>query len=186
MVLQAIKYKRGSLQILDQLQLPHKEVYQELDTAESAWRAIKEMRVRGAPAIALVAALALAVELHSIGVNDESSSAEEMCETIKKKLRYLVTSRPTAVNLADAAKKLGDVVSSAASSTGSKSSDVRDLYIKAAEQMLVDDVHDNERIGLYGSQWITNHSEAARSKRFSVLTHCNTGYVSTFGTAHCP
>lgn len=62
--LQAIKYTRGRLDVLDQLRLPHEHHYDEVSTCEEAFDCIKSMRVRGAPAIAIVAALALAVELH--------------------------------------------------------------------------------------------------------------------------
>lgn len=62
--LQAIKYTRGRLDVLDQLRLPHEHHYDEVATCEEAFDCIKSMRVRGAPAIAIVAALALAVELH--------------------------------------------------------------------------------------------------------------------------
>lgn len=62
--LQAIKYERGRLDVLDQLRLPHEHHYDEVSTCEEAFDCIKSMRVRGAPAIAIVAALALAVELH--------------------------------------------------------------------------------------------------------------------------
>ncbi|KAG9979004.1 hypothetical protein KCU72_g22946, partial [Aureobasidium melanogenum] len=115
MVLEAIKYSRGKLDILDQLQLPHTEVYDEVKSAQDAWHAIKEMRTRGAPAIAIVAALGLAVELELIAEKNELSNiAEEVELFIKEKLEYLVTSRPTAVNLADAARKLQKIVQSAA------------------------------------------------------------------------
>ena len=172
MVLQAIRYTRGSLQILDQLQLPHKEVYQDIQTSEEAWRAIKEMRVRGAPAIAIVAALALAVEISSDEVY-EGLSADETRSRIVDRLRYLVTSRPTAVNLGDAAKKLESVVD-AATLRASKPLEVRTRYIEAAEQMLIDDVQDNEDIGQHGSEWILKLPGVGQS--VSVLTHCNTGY----------
>jgi len=45
--LQAIKYKRGSLQVLDQLRLPHEFVYEDVTTCEQAFDCIKSMRVRG-------------------------------------------------------------------------------------------------------------------------------------------
>lgn len=61
--LEAIKYSRGHLAVLDQLRLPHEHHYDDVATCEEAFDCIKAMRVRGAPAIAIVAALALAVEL---------------------------------------------------------------------------------------------------------------------------
>lgn len=63
--LQAIKYSRGKLLVLDQLRLPHENHYDEVSTAKEAFDCIRSMRVRGAPAIAIVAALAHAVELHN-------------------------------------------------------------------------------------------------------------------------
>lgn len=62
--LQAIRYERGKLEVLDQLRLPHEFVYDAVGTCEEAFDCIRQMRVRGAPAIAIVAALALAVELY--------------------------------------------------------------------------------------------------------------------------
>ncbi|KAF1355111.1 hypothetical protein BDV97DRAFT_395495 [Delphinella strobiligena] len=184
MVLQAIKYKRGELQILDQLKLPHAEVYDEVKSSKDAWHAIKEMRTRGAPAIAIVAALGLAVELESISTKNElSTKAEEVEAFVKEKLEYLVTSRPTAVNLADASRKLQKVVASAAAAQGASGNSVKDAYLQAAEQMLVDDVSDNEAIGRHGAEWILNH--ASQSGQVSILTHCNTGSLATagYGTA---
>ncbi|KAH0062492.1 hypothetical protein KCU60_g22933, partial [Aureobasidium melanogenum] len=133
MVLEAIKYSRGKLDILDQLQLPHTEVYDEVKSAQDAWHAIKEMRTRGAPAIAIVAALGLAVELELIaGKNELSNIAEEVELFIKEKLEYLVTSRPTAVNLADAARKLQKIVQNAAKAQDASGPSVKDAYVKAA------------------------------------------------------
>ena len=177
MVLQAIKYTRGSLQILDQLQLPHREIYQDIQSAEDAWHAIKDMHVRGAPAIAIVAALALAVELHNGPNTDEQTGVKFTEQRIVDKLHYLITSRPTAVNLADAATKLENVVMAAAAGTQASSSSIRQTYTKTAERMLMDDVRDNENIGEYGSRWILDLPRVAGRTTVSVLTHCNTGYA---------
>ena len=172
MVLQAIKYARGQLEILDQLKLPHAEEYDHIYSSTDAWHAIKEMRTRGAPAIAIVAALALAVELENMKL---SPIAEEVKVFIDEKLEYLITSRPTAVNLADAARKLSKVVDAAATKADASGSDVKNAYIEAAEQMLVADVQDNEAIGRHGAEWILKNTEAGQKGQVSVLTHCNTG-----------
>lgn len=174
MVLQAIRYKRGELQILDQLRLPHAEVYEDIKSSKDAWHAIKEMRTRGAPAIAIVAALALAVEVETIAKKSELSAiAEEVEAFIKEKLEYLVTSRPTAVNLADAARKLQKIIKSVAGAKDASGTSVKDAYLEAAEQMLVDDVSDNEAIGRHGADWILKH--ASKEGPVSIVTHCNTG-----------
>lgn len=169
MVLEAIRYKPGSLQILNQLKLPHQEEYDNVNSAEQGWHAIKDMRTRGAPAIAIVAALSLAVELHN---NKTSDNADEVAAFLVEKLDYLVTSRPTAVNLADAARKLKKVVESAAKANGRDCAAVSKAYCDAAAQMLISDVSDNQGIGKYGAEWIT---EQAGGGQVSVLTHCNTG-----------
>jgi methylthioribose-1-phosphate isomerase len=172
MVLQAIKYSRGQLEILDQLKLPHAEEYDHIYSSTDAWHAIKDMRTRGAPAIAIVAALSLAVEITNMKL---SSVAEEVQIFISEKLDYLVTSRPTAVNLADAAGKLGKVTEDAASREGASGEAVRGAYVSAAEQMLVDDVSDNESIGKHGAEWIMKNNAAGEKGPLSMLTHCNTG-----------
>lgn len=175
MVLQAIKYKRGELQILDQLQLPHVEKYEDIRSSKDAWHAIKEMRTRGAPAIAIVAALSLAVELENIFSDGKlSDNADEVSVYIYEKLDYLVTSRPTAVNLSDAASKLKAVVEGAARRENVAGRNVKEVYVLAAEKMLTDDVSDNEAIGRHGAKWLVANGDAS-GRKVSVLTHCNTG-----------
>ena len=169
MVLEAIRYREGHLRILNQLKLPHQEEYDEIRNAEDGWHAIKDMRTRGAPAIAIVAALSLAVELQNNAISDK---AEDVAAFITETLDYLVTSRPTAVNLADAARKLKKVVQSASSANSSSGAAVSKAYCDAAAQMLIDDVSDNEGIGKYGAEWI---AKTAGGGPVSVITHCNTG-----------
>jgi len=124
--LQAINYTRGHLSILDQLKLPHESVYLTVPDTTTAWHAIKTMQVRGAPAIAIVAALSLAVELHN-------SIPNATVEVIEDKLAYLVSSRPTAVNMADAAGKLSLIIRQAQK----EGRNPVEAYIEAAERMLV-------------------------------------------------
>ena len=180
MVLQAIKYSRGKLEILDQLRLPHEEVFVDVRTVQDAWDAIHSMQVRGAPAIAIVAALSVAVCLSK---GDETKARPETLgpgmtgsDLIVHNLRFLLTSRPTAVNLGDAVKKLVKVVETAQVKAGATYLSINEAYIQAAEQMLVDDVQDNENIGLFGADWILRHSNMIPPiGKISVITHCNTG-----------
>ncbi|MBA0638948.1 hypothetical protein Goklo_022012 [Gossypium klotzschianum] len=138
------------------------------------------MVVRGAPAIAIAAALSLAVEVANF--MDFNGTSEEAASFIELKLEYLVSSRPTAVNLSDAAKKLIEITSNAASTTIMPES-VFQAYIEAAEIMLDDDVASNKAIGSYGSRFLQDQRKIV--PRFSVLTHCNTGSLATagYGTA---
>ena len=62
------RYKQGELQLLDQLKLPFEFEYTQIKNCEECWKAIRNMNVRGAPAIAIAAALALAVESNSMKV----------------------------------------------------------------------------------------------------------------------
>lgn len=179
MALQAIRYVDGNLTIIDQLRLPYVEEYIPIRTAEEGWHAIKEMRVRGAPAIAIVAALALASELHRLAADKKLSTvAEEVQVFIVEKLHYLVTSRPTAVNLSDAAHKLETLVIERANTEGSAGHDIAAAFIRAAENMLVKDLEDNQKIGQNGAQWILANALRQGVSRASILTHCNTGYVT--------
>ncbi|KAL9633096.1 MAG: hypothetical protein Q9164_004904 [Protoblastenia rupestris] len=190
MVLQAIKYERGKLEILDQLRLPHEEVYTTIQSPQDGWNAIKSMQVRGAPAIAIVAALSLAVWLVLQDTDDYPlgglSANAPAADVISQCLKFLVTSRPTAVNLLDAAKKLEKVAYDAQAKNSSNRSSVYDAYLAAAEKMLVDDVQDNESIGRHGAQWIENVGDISlKGNKISVITHCNTGSLATagYGTA---
>ena len=180
MVLQAIRYERRKLKILDQLKLPYEEVFVDITGPEDAWSAIRKMQVRGAPAIAIVAALSLAVwgaqYLQDAAAKSSPDSQTLIAKKLSQHLAYLVTSRLTAVNLADAASKLDAVVAAAVVVSGATGSDVMEAYIKAAEQMLIDDVQDNENIGRFGAEWLLANTEAAKiGQKVSILTHCNTG-----------
>ncbi|KAG9777044.1 Methylthioribose-1-phosphate isomerase, partial [Aureobasidium melanogenum] len=198
MVLQAIKYEPASgpspptLHILDQLLLPHRTTYEAITDCEQAHAAIKQMKVRGAPAIAIVAALALAVEIGTAAKSGKlPPSADETKETISQRLEYLKTSRPTAVNLGDAVGKLKILAKKAAMQSGASADSVAQAYITAAERMLVDDVADNKAIGAHGARWIEENTVAGGQRRqdkaheLEVLTHCNTGSLATagYGTA---
>ncbi|OLL24889.1 Methylthioribose-1-phosphate isomerase [Neolecta irregularis DAH-3] len=166
--LQAIKYTPGHLRILDQLILPHESIL----NAQDGFHAIRSMTVRGAPAIAIVAALSLAVELSTL----EPLSEEETERFIIKKLNYLVRARPTAVNLSEAARRLTNLVCQT-------SEGKRKAYLGAAEKMLLDDVRDNTAIGDRGAEWLLK--DLPSDKKIAVLTHCNTGSLATagYGTA---
>ncbi|KAJ5343509.1 Initiation factor 2B alpha/beta/delta [Penicillium brevicompactum] len=185
-MLQAIKYSKGQLEILDQLQLPFIETFIPIRSTEDGWHAIKDMKVRGAPAIAIVAMLALASELTSaVESGKVDRPVEEMCQFISDKLAYLVTSRPTAVNLSDAARKLETLVLNRAKVPGSLGIEIADTFIQAAEAMLGDDLNDNQRIGHNGAEWIAKYATKSGNSQVAVLTHCNTGSLATsgYGTA---
>lgn len=146
------------------------------------------MKVRGAPAIAIVAALSLAVELCDQRTSkNKNVTARSVREFVWNRLEYLKSSRPTAVNLGDAVGKLKAAAEKAEKMDASDGDTVADACIAAAGKMLVDDVKDNEAIGKHGAAWIKEHTQAGRRRGQSegglkVMTHCNTGLVVCAGT----
>lgn len=136
------------------------------------------MKTRGAPAIAIVAALSLAVDIYARQNNNEFTTVDQVVQFLFDSLEYLKTSRPTAVNLFDAADKLWSLIQTTAEQA-KEPAEVVNAYIEAAEQMLVDDVKDNKNIGKFGAQFILEN--AKDKENISVLTHCNTGSLATAG-----
>ncbi|KXH30092.1 S-methyl-5-thioribose-1-phosphate isomerase [Colletotrichum simmondsii] len=174
--LQAVKYTRGRLEVLDQLRLPHEFHYDEVSTSEEAFDCIKSMRVRGAPAIAIVAALAHAVELHNGSCT--ASSSQDTVTYIDSRLDYLKESRPTAVDLTNAINQLKARIRSAPQDD---SKTVIAAYIEEAEKILQKDLQTNLSIGDHGAQWLREVAGASPDAKVSVLTHCNTGSLATSG-----
>lgn len=182
-MLQAIRYQAGTLEILDQLRLPHESHYLTLADAGAVWEAIHSMKVRGAPAIAMVAALGLAAELTRAQL---PSSREDLAALVRKRLDYLKTSRPTAVNLANMAARLGSMADTLAKKEGLSVEAMRDAICAEAEGMLAADVAANQAIGRYGAEHMVANCQAATGDgKLGVLTHCNTGSLATagYGTA---
>ncbi|KAL8366716.1 hypothetical protein RB595_010529 [Gaeumannomyces hyphopodioides] len=180
--LQAIKYTRGRLEVLDQLRLPHEHHYDVVSTSEEAFDCIRSMRVRGAPAIAIVAALAVAVELHSGSCN--AAATAEAIAYIDSRLDYLKESRPTAVDLSNAIALLKSAIREAdiANLQGPEAKGrILETYISAAEKILEKDLQANLSIGDFGASWLQGQHEATPERRISVLTHCNTGSLATSG-----
>jgi 5-methylthioribose kinase len=191
-MLEAIKYKRGSLQLLEQRGLPDESIFIDIDGPKSCWVAIRDMTVRGAPAIAIAAALSLAVDLTNNGYGSQFPSPTDASGYIHSQLDYLVTSRPTAVNLSDAAGRLKLLATRASSSSSSSSSSaptaqsVVTTIIKACEHMLEEDIAANKAMGMTGAKALIEAASArGRHPPLRVLTHCNTGSLATaaFGTA---
>ncbi|KAH9491433.1 hypothetical protein Btru_032162 [Bulinus truncatus] len=178
MALQAIRYQRGSLEILDQLLLPEISKYIYITNTDEGWKAIKSMQVRGAPAIAIVGCLSLAVEL----TNKEFFSTQELKKFVEEKLDYLVSARPTAVNIADAAEKGKTIIKKLIEDDNFELEEIKLRLVQEFEAMLQADIDVNKRIGKYGADYIL---EKNKDEPVKVITHCNTGSLATagYGTA---
>ncbi|KAI1858756.1 uncharacterized protein JN550_012506 [Neoarthrinium moseri] len=184
--LQAIRYRRGELLVLDQLRLPHEHHYDPVSTSEEAFDCIRSMRVRGAPAIAIVAALAHAVELHSgAHLSSAATTPDGTVAYIDSRLDYLYESRPTAVDLGNAITNLKKVVRDVdvqGQEAGAASSKIVEAYIAAAEEIFRKDTDTNKSIGAHGAAWLLANAPAKSAEgKVAVLTHCNTGSLATSG-----
>jgi eIF-2B alpha/beta/delta-like uncharacterized protein len=186
--LQSLRYTNDgspSLSVLDQLKLPMEKVYIEVGDVEAAWSVIRSMQIRGAPLIAIVAVLGLAVDLNSaektvreldaIDNNDKDS----LLGYIQKKMDYLATARPTAVNVFHALDEVKNVLSGQSNRTT-----MCQAVVTHAEFMLQRDVSDNKAIGKFGAEAILK-TIAAGEKQARIVTICNTGSLATagYGTA---
>ncbi|KAI9663546.1 MAG: S-methyl-5-thioribose-1-phosphate isomerase [Alyxoria varia] len=196
MSLQAIKYsnsgKVSTLQIIDQLKLPHEVQYVDIKSTHDAYWAIRSMQVRGAPAIAIVGMLAVAIELESDYHSDNQGDGfddSQSSDIIKRYLDYITQSRPTAVNLQNAAHNFHQQVVRS-ESYGAGLFELIQLFRSNVETMLKEDIINNRRMADHGSEYILrshkltidrNHHDAP----VSVITHCNTGSLATagYGTA---
>lgn len=170
MVLEALRFSRAakSLEVLDQLKVPQEKVYIPVRSAQEAYEVVKSMQVRGAPLLAMVSALGLAVE---------ALQAPMGKERLLERMAFLKTSRPTAVNLCNTMERLRQVVEQAESDA-----EASKAYVAAAERMLLEDVAANQAIGDAGADAILAAMRAAgRQGGARVLTICNTGALATAG-----
>jgi len=127
-----------------------------------------------------VGCLSLAVELNKNTGNFQSKS--DLFTFIKEKLDYLVTSRPTAVNMQLAAEGCINLTSKLLEDDTIETGSAVSLVIQHLEAMLVKDVDDNVAIGDYGA---TDILFKKQNGMIRILTHCNTGSLATagYGTA---
>lgn len=177
MILESIRFKERRLEILDQLKLPSEIVYVPIVSVKDGWQAIYEMKVRGAPAIAICGVLSVTVELNK----KEFKDIDEVIKFTYDSLDYLITSRPTAVNMADAALKLKKFCVQLKNETDNVA-DFKEKLIVSMENMLDEDVATNKSIGKHGAEHILKRNDSSKA---IILTHCNTGSLATagYGTA---
>lgn len=171
------------LEIVDCLQLPHTIQWHQIRTTEEAFQAIKSMRIRGAPAIASLAAVSIAIEILAL-LDHPSSNVMQSSESLKtwleQRSNYLLSSRPTAVNLREAMHRLQAIASS--SEPADIVAKARKIY-DAAELVWTEDVERNVKIGDNGANWLLRNLEQSgaiqKDEKINVLTVCNTGSLAT-------
>jgi methylthioribose-1-phosphate isomerase len=154
--------------LLDQRRLPEEEPYVRLTDARAVAAAIKDMVVRGAPAIGVSAAYALAVEAHVLRKSDAGSFLAAM----RAAGAFVAAARPTAVNLAWAVNEMLDGLDAIAAS-----SDRAERLAEKARAIHRADVEACRAMGRHGAEHIPDGA--------TILTHCNAGALATggYGTA---
>ncbi|NFD31705.1 S-methyl-5-thioribose-1-phosphate isomerase [Clostridium botulinum] len=171
----AIKWddKRDKLILLDQTILPNKIEYIEYDTAEDVYDSIKDMIVRGAPAIGVTAAYGL---YFAAKVAPEDNF-ENFFKYLKEKSSYLESSRPTAVNLSWALEVMEG------KALENKDKDVKKIKGILREEAKRIHEEDIEICKAIGENLITLLKDGV-----GILTHCNAGQLATskYGTATSP
>ena len=170
---QTLIWDGRSLMLIDQRKLPFIKEYVICDTYEKVAVAIKDMVVRGAPAIGVSAAYGAAIA----GMQYEGLSKKDFTRFFEKAVSFLAASRPTAVNLSWALKKMKEVFIK-----------YEHLGIEAIKKKLIDeaklmeseDISINKKIGENGTHAFKNFKGKVK-----ILTHCNAGALATagYGTA---
>lgn len=161
------------LRLLDQTRLPAEITYRNCTTAEEVHLAIRQLCVRGAPAIGVAAAYGLC-----LGTFSERSSAESsLSKAVQSVSTYLKGARPTAVNLGWAVDRTARCFDSTA---GQTSSQRWARMLEEARRIHMEELNACRKIGEYGSPLINDGC--------GVLTHCNAGALATvgYGTALAP
>jgi methylthioribose-1-phosphate isomerase len=161
-------YREGRLlRLLDQRLLPEREVWLEIEKAPEVAVAIREMAVRGAPAIGVAAAYGAAFSLRS-------GAPAPVRERFGVARRLLAATRPTAVNLFAALTRMADRFEREAE--GSEEA-IEAALVSEADAIASEDIEACRRIGRFGAALLTSET--------TVLTHCNAGALATagYGTA---
>jgi methylthioribose-1-phosphate isomerase len=162
----------GHAELIDQTLLPNELKILEIRNVPAMWEAIQSLRVRGAPAIGIAAAMGVV-----IGVGDYEGDIDGLMAKVGETCKHLATSRPTAVNLFWALDRMKAV---AASKMDCGVQAVRDALLSEAKDIRDEDARMCRSIGEHGAALIGAGA--------GVLTHCNAGWLATseYGTALAP
>ncbi len=165
-----IEWKNGIVSMLDQTKLPIEVVYFDCKTYQDVAKGIKDLIIRGAPAIGVAAAMGIALGVKDIKANDFAGFYNEM----EKICSHIGSTRPTAVNLFWAIERMKKV---AIANKEKPISTIKDILFQESSKVLTEDIAANMAMGKHGSQFIKNGD--------TILTHCNAGALATagYGTA---
>ena len=167
MTARAIEWLDGKLRILDQSKLPREQIFADLDNYHDVVLAIKEMRVRGAPAIGVAAAYGIALGASGI----KTANKDEFLAQLNQVMQTFAASRPTAVNLFQAINRMKKAA------RGDGVTEIKNSLVNEAKQIHQEEVTATKQLSQLGAELIKDG--------FSLLTHCNAGPLATagYGTA---
>jgi methylthioribose-1-phosphate isomerase len=161
------------VQLIDQTLLPGRLELVQISDLKSLFEAIRCLKVRGAPAIGIAGAMGLVLAVR----NSQTQDREEFLKLIDSQVDYLVSARPTGVNLTWALERLRNV---ARGQTGVSVAELKQMLLAEAKAIRDEDAATCRAIGQNGLALI---KPGAR-----ILTHCNAGWLATaeYGTALAP
>ncbi len=171
--MRTVEWDAGVVRMIDQRKLPHEYVEVEFTDYRDVARAIKEMYVRGAPAIGAAAAYGLALA----AVHSPAQTGAELKSEVRQAADALRATRPTASNLFWALERMLARLESV--SAGGVPA-MQQALVAEAEALADEDIQANKRMGNYGAELIEDG--------YNILTHCNAGALATvdYGTALAP
>ena len=165
-----VEWSNGVVRILDQSRLPAHVEYLECRDSEAVGQAIRELKVRGAPAIGVTAAMGVAVGAQTLSETTFGVFAKGVGEICDR----LAATRPTAVNLFWAIERMRRRLNEL---SGCGIAEIKRRLIEEAQRILEEDQAMNRAIGGHGAALIKDGQ--------TILTHCNAGALATagYGTA---
>lgn len=168
--LQSLEWREDHLRIIDQTYLPKREVYSDIRDIGRVWEAIRELRVRGAPAIGIAAAYGLYMGIREL----PESTFESFWVEVERVAEYLENARPTAVNLKWAIERIKTTIQA---HKEKPIPEIKEIVLKTAKTIHAEDKRTCKKIGEEGAQLVGGEAR--------ILTHCNTGGLATgqYGTA---
>jgi methylthioribose-1-phosphate isomerase len=165
--------ENNAVVLLDQTLIPNEIKYLHLTTQPEIWEAIRELRVRGAPAIGITAGYGAYLGVKN-SVTDDFDTFYDVFKAVKE---YLASARPTAVNLFWALDKMEACLMR---NRDKSIEEIKEALRIQAEEIKAEDIRTNKAIGEFGLSLIQPND--------GVLTHCNAGSLATgkYGTATAP
>jgi methylthioribose-1-phosphate isomerase len=169
-VIPTIGWEGNHIRLVDQRRLPLETQWVVCRDLEEVIAAIKDMAIRGAPAIGVAAAMGLALGARSI----EAQEYETFRETFLEMARDMESARPTAVNIRWAVERMKEIMDEM---RGRGVDEIKEALRRESQDILERDIEINRRIGEHGLTLIPDKA--------TILTHCNAGSLATggYGTA---